>query len=101
MEDAKTLQVKCPCCQALLTVDPADGEVLMHKEAKPVLPVTDIAAAAQALKKDAGRRAEMFQKSLESEKNRPDSLKKKFDEALRRAKEDPDAPPPRREIDLD
>ena len=100
MSAPEVLTVKCPCCQATLTVDPATGDVLMHKEAKHAGPVTDIAQAAQDLKKGVGRRDEMFKKSLEAEKNKAGLLKKKFDEALKRAKEDPDTPPPLREIDL-
>lgn len=100
MTKPDVLTVKCPCCQAVLTVDPDGGDVLMHKEAKPALPVTDIAQAAQELKKGAGRRDEIFKKSLEAEKNKGDLLKKKFDEALKRAKENPDAPLPPRDIDL-
>ena len=101
MAKPEVLTVQCPCCRATLTVDPDSGEVLMHKEAKPAAPAADIAEAVRNLKKDAGKREELFKKSLETEKNRGDLLKKKFDEALKRAKEDPGAPPPAREIDLD
>jgi hypothetical protein len=100
MSSQDALKVQCPCCRATLTVDPDSGEVLMHQEAKVKGPVTDLTQAVQNLKKGAGQREEIFKKSMDAEKHKGDILKKKFDEAFKRAKEDPDSPPPLREIDL-
>ena len=100
MPDRPTFDVSCPCCQAVITVDSATGQVLLHKEAKKAGPVTDIIQAAQALKGEAGKREEAFKKNMEAEKNKAERLKRQFEEALRRAKENPDAPLPPREIDL-
>lgn len=95
-----SVERNCPVCQSVLVIDQKTGEILMHREVKKG-PVLDIAEAAQALKEDAKKREDMFQKNLESEKNRGDILKKKFDEAFKRAQENPDEPPPQRDIDLD
>lgn len=100
MADKDVVQVTCPCCRAVLTVDLPSGEVLMHKEVR-TKPEVDLHKAAEALKEDAGRRRDVFQKSLQAEKNKGETLKKKFDEAMKRAKEEPDQPPPLRGIDLD
>jgi ElaB/YqjD/DUF883 family membrane-anchored ribosome-binding protein len=81
-------------------VDAETGQVLMHKETKKPPSVTDIAQAAKDLQQGAGRREELFKKNLEAEKNKGDRLKKQFEEALKKAKENPDAPLPPREIDL-
>ncbi|MBI4396377.1 MAG: hypothetical protein HY548_04730 [Elusimicrobia bacterium] len=99
-ENRSTFEVRCPACQAILVVDAETKEVLLHKEVK-TSPVTDIAKAVQALKENVGQREEAFRKSLEAEKNKGSRLKKTFEEAMKRAKEEPDAPPPMREIDLD
>jgi hypothetical protein len=72
----------------------------MHKEAKTT-PVMDIAQAARDLKKDSGRREELFKQAMESEKRKGSRLEKQFEEGLKRAKEDPGSLPPPREIDLD
>ena len=54
-----------------------------------------------------GRRAKLaggrdaFLKSVESQKTHHDVLSKKFDEMLKIAKENPDEPPPKRDIDFD
>ena len=55
----------------------------------------------QHMRGEAGRREDAFKKSLENHKNQTDILSKKFDEMLRLAKENPDAPPPKRDIDFD
>ena len=45
-------------------------------------------------------REEIFRKSFEAEKSHGKVLDRKFDELLKQAKENPDAPRPLREIDL-
>ncbi len=47
------------------------------------------------------RREEQFRKSVEAERDRGNLLDRKFEEALEKAKEEPPAPPPPRDIDLD
>jgi hypothetical protein len=94
-------EVKCPCCQADLKVDPDTHAVITFKEAVKPPPIEDLAAAVQHLKGAAGRREAAFQKSFEAEKMQSQVLSKKFDELLKKAKESPLEPPPRRDIDLD
>ena len=43
----------------------------------------------------------LFRQSVEAEKNKDDVLARKFEEALRRAKESPDTGRPIRDFDLD
>jgi hypothetical protein len=43
----------------------------------------------------------LFSQSVEAEKTRGDALSKRFEEALRQAKNEPAGPPPKREFDLD
>ncbi len=95
------IEVTCPCCQAELFIDPATQAVIRHKEhAKPPTHA-DIESAVQRFKGEAGRREDAFQKSVEHHKSHSDILNKKFDEMLRLAKENPDEPPPKRDIDFD
>ena len=83
------LEVACPCCQAILIVDTNLGRVVSHKEPdrgnKP-----ELSDAQRILAAEAARREAMFEKSVDSEKNRGDALSKRFDEALRQAKEELD-----------
>jgi hypothetical protein len=56
--------------------------------------------AARALKGEATKREEIFQKSFADQKTRQSVLDKKFEELLKQAKESPDTGPPKRDIDL-
>jgi hypothetical protein len=94
-------EVKCPCCEAVLKVDPETRAVITFEEAVKPHVVEDLAAAVERLKGEAGRREAAFQKSFQAEKMQAQVLSKKFDELLKKAKESPLEPPPRRDIDLD
>ena len=99
---AKALfEVECPCCQAILKVDPDTRAVISHKVPEKPAPIEDLAAAVAKLKGEAGRREEVFRKQVEAEKSRGKVLNTKFDELLRQAKENPDVTPPKLDFDLD
>ena len=93
------LDVECPCCHALLVVDTNLGRVVSHKDPdrgnKP-----ELSDAERILAEAAARREEMFQQSVNSEKTRGDALSKRFEEALRQAKDEP-VTKPLRDFDLD
>ena len=93
------LEVSCPCCQAILLVDTNLGRVVSHREPdrgnKP-----ELSDAQGILAAEAARREAIFQQSVDSEKTRGDALSKRFDEALRQAKEEP-VTKPMRDFDLD
>jgi hypothetical protein len=93
------LEVTCPCCQAILVVDTNLGRVVSHREPdrgnKP-----ELSDAQRILAREAERRESIFQQSVETEKGRGDALSKRFDEALRQAKEEP-ITKPMRDFDLD
>jgi hypothetical protein len=93
--------VSCPCCQAELHIDPQTHAVIRHKEHEKPRTMADIEAAVQHYRGSADRREDAFKKSVEAHKSHHDVLSKKFDEMLRMAKENPDEPPPKRDIDFD
>src|SRR5919198_66497 len=82
------IELTCPCCQATLIVDMNLGRIVSHKEPergdKPEL--TD---AQRILAEQAARREAIFQQSVDAEKTRGDALSKRFEEALRQAKDEP------------
>jgi hypothetical protein len=93
--------VPCPCCQAILKIDPETQAVIAHTiPEKPKL-IDDLAAEVAKLKGEGARRDEVFRKQFEAEKSHGKVLEKKFDELFKRAKENPDLTPPKRDIDLD
>jgi hypothetical protein len=94
-------EVECPCCQAMLKVDPATESVISHKEKEKPRTLEDLEAGVARLRGEAGRREDAFQKSLAEHKSHKAVLDRKFDELLRQAKADPDSPPPLRDFDFD
>lgn len=93
-------EVGCPCCGAVLKVDPATRAVISH--VAPVKPKTfaDFDAAAKAMREQEGRKESLFRQAVDAEKNKADLLEKKFQEAVKKAKETPDEPRIR-DFDLD
>jgi hypothetical protein len=93
--------VSCPCCRASLKIDPETRAVITFQEAERPREIESIEAAVERLKGEKDRREEAFRKSFEAEKMHGPVLAKKFDELFKKAKENPDEPPPKRDIDLD
>jgi molecular chaperone DnaK (HSP70) len=96
-----SFDVTCPCCGALLKIDVSTRAVIAHTA--PVKPKTfnDMEEAARAMKEHDSRRDSIFRQSVEAQKNSSDLLEKKFQEAVKKAKETPDTGRPLRDIDLD
>ncbi|HKW75829.1 MAG TPA: hypothetical protein VJN64_09915 [Terriglobales bacterium] len=94
-------EVACPCCTAVLKVDPATRAVISH--VAPIKPKTfaDFEAAAKAMREQEGRKESIFRQAVDAEKNKADLLEKKFQEAMKKAKETPDEGPRIRDFDLD
>ena len=93
------LDVTCPCCRSSLVVDTNLGRVVSHREPersdKP-----ELTESARILAAEASRRDALFEQSVEAEKGRGDALDRRFEEALRQAKQEP-ITRPARDFDLD
>jgi hypothetical protein len=100
MNTPSTINVICPCCQARLTIDPELKTIIHHEAAAKSTPSMDLREALGTLKSEANRREAQFQQALAAEREKGKVLEKKFEEFLRKAKEDRSPPPPR-PIDLD
>ncbi|MGP8243561.1 MAG: hypothetical protein ACLQVN_03475 [Bryobacteraceae bacterium] len=94
-------EVECPCCEAKLKIDPETRAVIAHTVAVKPPAISDLAAEVAKLKGEGARRDEVFRKQVEAERQHGKVLEKKFDELFQRAKENPDAPPPLRDFDID
>jgi hypothetical protein len=93
------IEVTCPCCHSVLVVDTNLGRVVSHKEPersdKP-----ELSQAERILAEQEARREAMFEQSFASEKGRDDALSRRFEEALKQAKQEP-ITRPTRDFDLD
>jgi len=95
------LDVECPCCGAKLQVDPGTGFVLDHEKPKPKARKVDLGKAVKDLKKEAGKRSEVFQKHIDAQRKHDDLLDLKFDTLLKQQKDKKSTGPVIRDIDLD
>ena len=96
----ENLNVTCPCCQAKLTVDPVFGAVLSHEAPAKAGPNVDLTDAQKILAEQNRQREDKFADSWFQETNKEDILAKKFEEAMKKAKDAP-ASKPIRDFDLD
>jgi hypothetical protein len=93
--------ITCPCCSAVLKVDTETQAVIAHTAAVKPKMFNDFEEAAKAMKEQDSRRDSIFRQSVEAQKNASDVLEKKFQEAVKKAKESPDTGKPIRDFDLD
>lgn len=99
-KETSTIAVTCPCCGAMLTVDPSLPAVLDHKlPAKPQI-AAKMEDVPKLVKEEATRRDQKYQQLVEAEKNKGKVLDRKFQELLKKAKEEP-LTKPLKDIDLD
>lgn len=95
-EKAETFELECPCCGATLKVSAALHSVLDFREKPKPKTIEDIQQGLSLIKEAERRREEAFQRSLEQMKTSKDVLAAKFDELLKKAREeDPTKPPPK------
>ena len=93
------LEITCPCCGATMVIDLNLRRVVSHKEPergdKP-----ELSEAQRILAEQEARRNALFEESVNAEKTRGDALSKRFEEALKQAREEP-VSKPLRDFDLD
>src|SRR5467141_1598701 len=101
MAKKSSFDLTCPCCGALMKVDAENQAIISH--VAPVKPKTfnDMEEAARAMKEHDSRRDSIFRQSVEAQKHASELLEKKFQEAVKKAKETPDTGRPIRDFDLD
>lgn len=85
----------------MLKIDSATKAVIAHTAAVKPKMFGDIEEAARAMKEQDSRRESIFRQSVEAQKHASDLLEKKFQEAVKKAKETPDTGKPIRDMDLD
>lgn len=90
----------CPCCGARLTLDAELGKVIAHEAPAKHAKAPDLDDVGRLLEQERARREAMFQQSTEEEKVKSQVLERKFEESLKKAKDEP-LTRPTRDIDLD
>lgn len=99
----RKLTVSCPECQADLVIDAATGEILSHRPAKrEPAGGKDLDTLFADMDREKAHAEDVFEREKAALKDHDRLLEEKFNEALRRAEEEPDDDePPVRPWDLD
>jgi hypothetical protein len=90
------LEVRCTCCEAVLTVDSESGEVLFTE--KPKKKGVSFEDALTKVKQDQETAEDRFREAFQKEQGRMKVVDQKFEELMKRKDELED---PLRPIDLD
>ena len=98
-QNSENLHVTCPCCQAKLTVDPVFGAVLSHEAPVRLVRMWTSATRKRSLPNKTASAKTSFPCWFQ-ETNKENILAKKFEEAMKKAKDAP-AGKPIRDFDLD
>ena len=102
MSEKKQWTLHCPECEATLVIDAATGEVISHRGIKkPPAGGKDMETLVAELEQEKVEAESVFDREMAAMKDQDRLLDEKFQQALKRAKEDPDEGPPLRPIDLD
>ena len=88
----EAIDITCPCCEALLKVDPETSSVVWVDKKKAPAKDFDDLVSRMASQKDLA--AEKFARSVEQTKNQHAILDRKFEEARKRAALNPNERPP-------
>ncbi len=91
-----TIRVQCTCCEAMLTIDKASGEVLFTE--KPKGKRVSFEDALMKVKQDQDTADDRFKEAFLKEKDRMKVIDQKFEEAMKRKDE---LEMPIKPIDLD
>ena len=92
-----TIRVQCTCCDAVLTVDKASGEVLFTEKPKTTAKLS-FEDAFQKVQRDQESADDRFKEAFMKEKDHMKVVDKKFEEAMKRKDE---LEMPIKPIDLD
>jgi len=93
------LELLCPCCGATLVFDRNLERIVEHR-APERADKPELDKAQRILAEEAARREALFEQSFNAEQNRDDALTRRFEEALKQAKQEP-VTKPMRDFDLD
>jgi pyocin large subunit-like protein len=97
----QVFDILCPDCGGMLKIDASTRTVIAHTPAPRKRTFDDLESAAKVMREQDERKESIFRQAVDAEKNKTDLLEKRFAEALRKAKETPDAGKPLRDFDLE
>ena len=97
-EKSENIEINCPCCGAIVVIDPETRAILRFEELKK--PTASFGELLKEVGESKKKSASKLKRALEEQRQRGEILDKKFKEAMRKA-EETEEPPPRNPMDLD
>lgn len=98
---AKRWRLRCPDCGTDLTVDTRSGTIVSHRRRGPDSARKSLEGLVAEMEAEESHSAERFAQEMAAQGERERLLDERFDEALKRADDDPDDAPPPRPFDFD
>ena len=86
------VDIVCPCCETRLVADTETGEILSEERPKKDVDKS-FTAAMSKVRSGESRREEAFSKAFERTQKQDSLLEKKFEEARKKAQDNPDDKP--------
>ena len=87
-----TFIVICPCCNGRLTIDPTLEAVIAHEAPPRPRSGLGLEQALSSLGGQAAKREQLFKEQLKAEQSKGKVLDRKFQEGLKKAKDQPGKP---------
>jgi len=87
-----TFIVTCPCCNGRLTIDPEVEAVIAHEAPPRPRSGLGLDEALSSLGGQAAKRDQLFREQMKAEQSKGKVLDRKFQEGLKKAKDDPGKP---------
>ena len=84
--------VTCPCCNGRLTIDPEVEAVIAHEAPPRPRSGLGLDEALSSLGGQAAKRDQLFREQMKAEQSKGKVLDRKFQEGLKKAKDDPGKP---------
>lgn len=99
---SKTLSVRCPDCDCALSIDAETGAIVHHQTAKkPIAGGKTFDDLFHDLDEQKERASKVFDQEKAALEDRDRLLDERFEQAMKRAQENPDEAPPKRPFELD
>lgn len=87
-----TFIITCPCCHGRLTIDPALEAVIAHEAPPRPRSGLGLDEALSSLGGQAAKREQLFKEQIKAEQSKGKVLDRKFQEGLKKAKDQPGKP---------
>src|SRR5215470_5430490 len=91
--EVRPFEINCPCCGALVVIDPATRAILRFEV--PKKPLASFEEMVKEVGESRKKTESKLQRAMEEQSRRDEILEKKFREAMKKAESSDEKPPPK------